>query len=77
MHASWNDPEEIRGNDDVGEGRIINCQSKVLVCVRERGKPRHVPTELRAGARGLSNRAGTARHCAEVNTDPGCRCRVR
>lgn len=70
LHASWNDPEEIEGDDYVGERRIINHQSQVLVCESEKGK-----SGLRASGHGLWNRAGTAHHCAEMNEDPGCRYR--
>lgn len=73
LHALWDDPEEIEGDDNVGERRIINHQ--VLVCESEKGETGYMPSELRASGHGLWNRARTAHHCAEVNKDPGCRYR--
>ena len=65
LHASWNDPEEIEGDDNVGERSIINHQSQVLVCESEKGKSGCMTSELRASGRGLWSRVGTAHHCAE------------
>lgn len=51
LHALWwDDPEEIGGDDNVGERRIINHQ--VLVCESEKGETGHMTSELRASGHG-------------------------
>ena len=70
LHALWDDPEEIEGDDNVGERRIINHQSQVLMCESEKGETGYMTSELRASGHGLWNRAGMAHHWCRSEQSP-------